>query len=50
MGSNLISKELLAAGDYEGIARNVAGALALIRKIRDTPAALATVTAPRAGP
>jgi len=34
MGSNLISKELLKAGDYQGIAANIRAALELIRKIR----------------
>ena len=34
MGSNLITKELLAAADYKGIAANVSGTLDLIRKIR----------------
>lgn len=34
MGSNLITKELLKAGDYEGIAAKVRETLELIRKIR----------------
>jgi 2-dehydro-3-deoxyphosphogluconate aldolase/(4S)-4-hydroxy-2-oxoglutarate aldolase len=34
IGSNMITKELLAAKDYAGIQRNVASTLALIRKIR----------------
>jgi 2-dehydro-3-deoxyphosphogluconate aldolase / (4S)-4-hydroxy-2-oxoglutarate aldolase len=34
MGSNLISKDLLAAGDYAGIASKVRNTLALIREIR----------------
>ncbi len=34
MGSNLITKELLKAGDYQGIAANVRSTLELIRKIR----------------
>ena len=34
MGSNLITKELLKAGDYQGIAANIRATLELIRKIR----------------
>jgi 2-dehydro-3-deoxyphosphogluconate aldolase/(4S)-4-hydroxy-2-oxoglutarate aldolase len=34
MGSNLVTKELLKAGDYQGIAANIRGAIELIRKIR----------------
>ena len=34
MGSNLITKELLQAGDYQGIAANIRNTLELIRKIR----------------
>lgn len=34
MGSNLITKDLLKAGDYDGIAAKVRDTLALIRKIR----------------
>src|ERR1039458_5353226 len=34
MGSNLVSGELLKAGDYAGIAANVRAALELIQKIR----------------
>ena len=34
IGSNLITKELLKAGDYAGIATKVRDTLALIRKIR----------------
>jgi 2-keto-3-deoxy-6-phosphogluconate aldolase len=34
MGSNLITKELLKAGDYDGIAAKVRDTLALIRTIR----------------
>jgi 2-dehydro-3-deoxyphosphogluconate aldolase/(4S)-4-hydroxy-2-oxoglutarate aldolase len=34
MGSNLITKELLGARDYQGIAANVRNTLELIRKIR----------------
>ncbi len=34
MGSNLITKELLKAGDYDGIAAKVRDTLELIRKIR----------------
>ncbi len=34
MGSNLITKTLLKAGDYDGIAAKVRGTLDLIRKIR----------------
>ena len=34
MGSNLITKSLLKAGDYDGIAAKVRGTLDLIRKIR----------------
>ena len=34
MGSNLVTKELLKAGDYAGIAANVRDTLDLIRKIR----------------
>jgi len=34
MGSNLITKELLQAGDYQGIAANIRNTLDLIRKIR----------------
>jgi 2-dehydro-3-deoxyphosphogluconate aldolase/(4S)-4-hydroxy-2-oxoglutarate aldolase len=34
MGSNLITKELLSAGDYTGIAGNVRNTMDLIRKIR----------------
>ena len=34
MGSNLVTKELLAAGDYKGIADNVSRTLELIRIIR----------------
>jgi len=34
MGSNLITKELLQAGDFGGIARKVETTLALIEKIR----------------
>lgn len=34
MGSNLITKELLQAGDFDGIARKVESTLALIEKIR----------------
>ena len=34
MGSKLISKEVLANGDYEGLKAKVAETLALIKKIR----------------
>jgi 2-dehydro-3-deoxyphosphogluconate aldolase/(4S)-4-hydroxy-2-oxoglutarate aldolase len=34
MGSNLVSNDLLKAGDYKGIAANVRAALDLIQKIR----------------
>jgi 2-dehydro-3-deoxyphosphogluconate aldolase/(4S)-4-hydroxy-2-oxoglutarate aldolase len=34
MGSNLISRDMLKAGDYEGIAARVRGTLTLIRAIR----------------
>jgi 2-dehydro-3-deoxyphosphogluconate aldolase/(4S)-4-hydroxy-2-oxoglutarate aldolase len=34
MGSNLITKDLLQAGDYAGIAANIRRTLDLIRKIR----------------
>jgi 2-keto-3-deoxy-6-phosphogluconate aldolase len=34
MGSNLITKELLKAGDYQGIAAKVRAAREMIRKIR----------------
>jgi 2-dehydro-3-deoxyphosphogluconate aldolase / (4S)-4-hydroxy-2-oxoglutarate aldolase len=34
MGSNLVTKELLKAGDYEGITAKVKDTLELIRKIR----------------
>jgi 2-dehydro-3-deoxyphosphogluconate aldolase/(4S)-4-hydroxy-2-oxoglutarate aldolase len=34
MGSNLITKELLKAGDYQGISRRVSDALGLIRALR----------------
>jgi 2-dehydro-3-deoxyphosphogluconate aldolase/(4S)-4-hydroxy-2-oxoglutarate aldolase len=34
MGSNLITKDLLKAGDYDGIAAKVRDTLALIRNIR----------------
>ena len=34
MGSNLITKELLQAGDYQGIGANIRSTLELIRKIR----------------
>jgi 2-dehydro-3-deoxyphosphogluconate aldolase/(4S)-4-hydroxy-2-oxoglutarate aldolase len=34
MGSNLITKELLKAGDYQGIAANVRNTVELVRKIR----------------
>jgi 2-dehydro-3-deoxyphosphogluconate aldolase/(4S)-4-hydroxy-2-oxoglutarate aldolase len=34
MGSNLITKEAVAAGDFEAITRNVAQALAWIREVR----------------
>jgi 2-dehydro-3-deoxyphosphogluconate aldolase/(4S)-4-hydroxy-2-oxoglutarate aldolase len=34
MGSNLITKELLKAGDYEGLAARVKDTLALVRAIR----------------
>jgi 2-dehydro-3-deoxyphosphogluconate aldolase/(4S)-4-hydroxy-2-oxoglutarate aldolase len=34
MGSNLITKDLLKASDYAGIAGNVRNTLELIRKIR----------------
>jgi hypothetical protein len=34
MGSNLVSGELLKAGDYAGIAANVRATLDLIRSIR----------------
>jgi len=34
MGSNLVSSELVKAGDYDGITKNVARTLALIRKVR----------------
>jgi 2-dehydro-3-deoxyphosphogluconate aldolase/(4S)-4-hydroxy-2-oxoglutarate aldolase len=34
MGSNLVTKELLKAGDYAGIAAKVKDTLDLIRKIR----------------
>ena len=36
MGSNLITKDLLKASDYQGIAANVRNTLDLIRKIRGT--------------
>ena len=35
MGSNLITKELLKAADYQGIGANIRQTLELIRKIRD---------------
>ena len=34
MGSNLITKELLKGGDYQGIAAKLRETLELIRKIR----------------
>ena len=34
MGSNLITKDLLKASDYQGIASNVRATLDLIRRIR----------------
>lgn len=34
MGSNLITKELVAAKDWDGIAKNVANAVALVKKAR----------------
>jgi 2-dehydro-3-deoxyphosphogluconate aldolase/(4S)-4-hydroxy-2-oxoglutarate aldolase len=34
MGSNLITKKLLDAGDYDGIAAKVRDTLAIIQKIR----------------
>ncbi len=34
MGSKLITKDLVAAKDWDGIARNVAGAIALVKKVR----------------
>jgi 2-dehydro-3-deoxyphosphogluconate aldolase/(4S)-4-hydroxy-2-oxoglutarate aldolase len=34
IGTNLITKDLLARKDYEGIARNVEQTLATIRKVR----------------
>jgi 2-dehydro-3-deoxyphosphogluconate aldolase / (4S)-4-hydroxy-2-oxoglutarate aldolase len=34
IGTNLITKDLLARKDYDGIARNVEQALAIIRKVR----------------
>ena len=34
MGSNLITKELLKAADYQGIVANIRQTLELIRKIR----------------
>jgi 2-dehydro-3-deoxyphosphogluconate aldolase/(4S)-4-hydroxy-2-oxoglutarate aldolase len=34
MGSNLITKDLLQAGDYQGIAAKVRDTLELIRKLR----------------
>ena len=37
MGSKLITKELVAAGDYEGITANVKRTLELIRKARGEP-------------
>jgi 2-dehydro-3-deoxyphosphogluconate aldolase/(4S)-4-hydroxy-2-oxoglutarate aldolase len=35
MGSNLITKELLKAGDYEGITTKVSETLEMIRTIRE---------------
>ena len=35
MGSNLITKELLAAKDYTGIAKKVKDTIALIKSIRE---------------
>jgi 2-keto-3-deoxy-6-phosphogluconate aldolase len=34
MGSNLITKELLKAGDYKGIAATISATMALIADIR----------------
>lgn len=34
MGSNLITKDLVAAKDWDGIAKNVANAIALVKKTR----------------
>ncbi len=34
MGSNLITKDLVAAKDWDGIAKNVANAIALVKKAR----------------
>ena len=40
MGSKLIRKDLVAAGDFEGISRNVARVLSWIREARGAPAFL----------
>jgi 2-dehydro-3-deoxyphosphogluconate aldolase/(4S)-4-hydroxy-2-oxoglutarate aldolase len=36
MGSRLITKDLVAAGDFEGISRKAAQVLAWIRDVRDS--------------
>jgi 2-dehydro-3-deoxyphosphogluconate aldolase/(4S)-4-hydroxy-2-oxoglutarate aldolase len=34
IGSNLITKEILAAKDWDGLAKKVAEALAIVQKVR----------------